>query len=103
LIILWHGIGFQIPPLPSRSPDGIFVLPGRRNSVKERNVYIYMKTEERDMAKKEVLTVCRICGSGFRGQSGSYRCPRCKEQDRKYKAQREKLRRSLPYYLKTDV
>jgi len=62
-----------------------------------------MKTEERDMTKKEVLTVCRICGNGFRGQSGSYRCPRCKEQDRKYKAQREKLRRSLPYYLKTDV
>ena len=37
------------------------------------------------------------------GQAGSYRCPRCKKEDQKYKAQRKKLRRSLPFYLKADI
>jgi ribosomal protein L40E len=53
--------------------------------------------------KKEVLNVCRYCGSGFQGPSGAYRCPRCKKKELQYKAQREKLRKSLPYYLKTDI
>ena len=55
------------------------------------------------MSKKEVLSVCRICGNDFRGQSGSYRCPRCKKEDQRYKAQREKLRKRLPFYLKADI
>lgn len=58
---------------------------------------------EEDMSKKEVLSVCRICGNDFRGQSGSYRCPRCKKEDQRYKAQREKLRKRLPFYLKADI
>jgi rubrerythrin len=53
--------------------------------------------------KKVILNVCRFCGSDFQGQSGAYRCPRCKKKEEQYRAQREKLRRSLPYYLKTDV
>ena len=55
------------------------------------------------MTKKTVQTVCRICGNAFRGQAGSYRCPRCKENDQRYKLHREKLKKSLPFYLKTDM
>jgi len=55
------------------------------------------------MAKKTVQTVCRICGNAFRGQAGSYRCTRCKQEDARYKAHREKLKKSLPFYLKTDM
>jgi len=55
------------------------------------------------MAKKTVQTVCRICGENFRGQTGSYRCPRCKKEDQRYKAHREKLKKSLPFYLKADI
>jgi len=55
------------------------------------------------MNKKLVTNICRICGRDFHGQPSSYRCPRCKKEDERYKAQREKLRRSLPYYLKTDI
>jgi len=53
--------------------------------------------------KKMVLNVCRICGKDFQGEPSSYRCARCKKEDERYKAQREKLRRSLPYYLKADI
>ncbi len=55
------------------------------------------------MMKKTVQAVCRICGNSFRGQAGSYRCPRCKKEDQRYKAQRKKLRRNLPFYLKADI
>jgi rubrerythrin len=55
------------------------------------------------MGKKTVQAVCRVCGNDFRAQAGSYRCPRCKEEDRRYKAHREKLKKSLPFYLKTDI
>ena len=54
-------------------------------------------------AKKAVQAVCRVCGNDFRGQAGSYRCPRCKEEDQRYKLHREKLKKSLPFYLKTDI
>jgi Zn finger protein HypA/HybF involved in hydrogenase expression len=53
--------------------------------------------------KKEVLNVCRYCANSFQGPSGSYRCPKCKKKELQYKAQREKVRKSLPYYLKTDI
>jgi rubrerythrin len=57
----------------------------------------------RQMTKKTALAVCRVCGNDFRAQVGTYRCPRCKEEDQKYKTHREKLKKSLPFYLKTDV
>jgi rubrerythrin len=57
----------------------------------------------RQNTKKAVQAVCRVCGNDFRGQAGSYRCPRCKEEDQRYKAHREKLKKSLPFYLKTDI
>jgi Zn finger protein HypA/HybF involved in hydrogenase expression len=53
--------------------------------------------------KKTVTNICRICGKDFHGEPSSYRCPNCKKEDERYKAQREKLRRSLPYYLKADI
>jgi rubrerythrin len=62
-----------------------------------------MREGKRQMTKKTVTTVCRICSNAFRGQAGSYRCPRCKEDDQRYKAHREKLKKSLPFYLKTDI
>lgn len=52
--------------------------------------------------KKIVNAVCRDCGHEFRGTVGSYRCPSCKKKEARYKAQREKMRRSLPFYLKPD-
>ncbi len=55
------------------------------------------------MSKKSIMNVCRTCGKDFHGEPGSLRCPRCKKEDERYKAQREKLRRGLPYYLKTDI
>ena len=55
------------------------------------------------MTKKTVKSVCRVCGNDFRGQAGTYRCARCKEDDQRYKAHREKLKKSLPFYLKTDM
>ncbi|HEX9658239.1 MAG TPA: hypothetical protein VGB89_15145 [Bacteroidota bacterium] len=55
------------------------------------------------MVKKRVSNVCRFCGNTFVGHSGAYRCPDCKKKELRYKAQREKQRRSLPYYLKTDM
>jgi rubrerythrin len=54
------------------------------------------------MRKKSIQSVCRVCGNGFRGQAGSYRCPRCKENDERYKLHREKLKKSLSSYLRTD-
>jgi rubrerythrin len=51
--------------------------------------------------KKIVVNVCRDCGNSFRGHSGSYRCPECRKKEEQYKAQREKMRRALPYYLRT--
>jgi rubrerythrin len=62
-----------------------------------------MSEGKRQTTKKTVQTVCRICGNAFRGQAGSYRCPRCKENDQRYKLHREKLKKSLPFYLKTDM
>jgi len=53
--------------------------------------------------KKIVSTVCRDCGHQFRGRAGSYRCPSCRRKEARYKAQREKMRRGLPFYLKTDI
>lgn len=53
--------------------------------------------------KKIAVNVCRDCGSQFRGQTGSYRCPDCRKKEIQYKQQREKMRRSLPFYLKTDI
>jgi rubrerythrin len=53
--------------------------------------------------KKQVVSVCRDCGQEFRGRSGSSRCPNCRKKEAQYRAQREKMRRSLPFYLKTDV
>jgi rubrerythrin len=53
--------------------------------------------------KKITSNVCRYCGNVFRGHSGSYRCPSCKKKEEQYKAQREKMRRALPFYLKTDI
>ena len=46
---------------------------------------------------------CRDCGQEFRGPSGSYRCPECRKKEARYKEMRLKMRRSLPYYLKTDI
>jgi rubrerythrin len=62
-----------------------------------------MREGKRQMTKKTVQTVCRICGNAFRAQAGSYRCTRCKENDQRYKLHREKLKKSLPFYLKTDM
>jgi rubrerythrin len=53
--------------------------------------------------KKVVMNICRYCGTEFRGHTGSYRCPECRKKEQQYKAQREKMRRSLPYYLKADI
>lgn len=53
--------------------------------------------------KKIAVNVCRDCGNQFRGQTGSYRCPECRKKEIRYKQQREKMRRSLPFYLKTDI
>lgn len=53
--------------------------------------------------KKEVSIVCRDCGTQFRGSSGSYRCPSCKKKAARYKQQREKMLRNLPFYLKPDA
>ncbi len=54
------------------------------------------------MMKKLVLTICRSCGREFRGRNSSARCPECRKKEAKYKEQREKMRRSLPFYLKPD-
>ncbi len=60
-------------------------------------------SDAEERAQKLVINVCRTCGNDFKGRSGAYRCPRCRKKEQQYKAQREKLRRSLPYYLKTDM
>lgn len=52
--------------------------------------------------KKISSNVCRDCGREFRGRTGSYRCPECRKKEARYKEAREKWRRSLPFYLKTD-
>jgi tRNA(Ile2) C34 agmatinyltransferase TiaS len=52
--------------------------------------------------KKVSSNVCRDCGREFRGRTGSYRCPECRKKEARYKEMREKMRRSLPFYLKTD-
>jgi len=57
----------------------------------------------RDIVKKVVSNVCRDCSNEFRGPSGSYRCPECRKKEAQYKEQRERMRRSLPFYLKTDI
>jgi rubrerythrin len=62
-----------------------------------------MREGKRQMTKKTIRAVCRICNNDFRGQAGSYRCPRCKQEDQRYKAHREKLKKRLPFYLKTDM
>jgi Zn finger protein HypA/HybF involved in hydrogenase expression len=62
-----------------------------------------MSEGKRQMTRKTIQAVCRICRNDFRGQAGSYRCPRCKQEDQRYKAQREKLKKRLPFYLKTDM
>ncbi|MCZ6776320.1 MAG: hypothetical protein O7D34_07685 [Ignavibacteria bacterium] len=56
----------------------------------------------RDRLKKHASNLCRDCGRAFRGQTGSYRCPNCKKKEARYKEQREKMRRRLPFYLKTE-
>lgn len=53
--------------------------------------------------KKLSVHICRDCGQEFRGRSGSYRCPNCRKKEMRYKEQREKMRRSLPFYLKADI
>ncbi len=53
--------------------------------------------------KKQTTNTCRDCGQSFRGHTGAYRCPNCRKKQQKYKEMREKMRRSLPYYLKTDI
>jgi Zn finger protein HypA/HybF involved in hydrogenase expression len=53
--------------------------------------------------KKQTTNTCRDCGQSFRGHTGAYRCPECRKKQQKYKEMREKMRRSLPYYLKTDI
>jgi Zn finger protein HypA/HybF involved in hydrogenase expression len=62
-----------------------------------------MSEGKRQMRKKTVQAVCRVSGNDFRGQAGIYRCPRCKQGDQGYKAHREKLKKRLPFYLKTDI
>lgn len=57
----------------------------------------------RQTTKKTVQAACRVCGNDFRGQAGSYRCLRCKENDQRYKLHREKLKKSLPFHLITDI
>ena len=61
-----------------------------------------MREGKRQITRKTIQAVCRICGNAFRGQAGTYRCPRCKEEDQRHKSHREKLKKSLPFYLKTD-
>ena len=53
--------------------------------------------------KKTVYNVCRQCGKDFQGTSSLRHCPNCRKKELQYKALREKMRRSLPYYLKTDI
>ena len=65
--------------------------------------FVKQVEEMKHMAKKKVQTVCRICGNSYYGQAGSYRCPRCREEDQRYKAHRERLKKNLPFYLKTDI
>lgn len=55
------------------------------------------------VTKKQTTNTCRDCGQTFRGHTGAYRCPECRKKQQKYKEMREKMRRSLPYYLKTDI
>jgi tRNA(Ile2) C34 agmatinyltransferase TiaS len=55
------------------------------------------------LMKKRSLTICRSCGREFRGRPGAYRCTSCKEKENQYRAQRERMKRSLPYYLKADI
>jgi rubrerythrin len=53
--------------------------------------------------KKIVYTICRQCGRDFPGNPSMRRCPTCRKKEALYRAQREKMKRSLPYYLKTDI
>ena len=53
--------------------------------------------------KKTVSNICRQCGKDFQGSSSLRYCPTCRKKEARYRAQREKMRRSLPYYLKTDI
>lgn len=53
--------------------------------------------------KKTVSNVCRMCGKDFQGSSSLRHCPNCRKKETRYRAQREKMRRNLPYYLKTDI
>ncbi len=53
------------------------------------------------LTKKKITTVCRDCDNEFRGRLGSNRCPRCRKEDEQHKAQREMLKKNLPFYLKT--
>jgi Zn finger protein HypA/HybF involved in hydrogenase expression len=55
----------------------------------------------RRVTKRKISAVCRVCYNEFRGRLGSNRCPRCRKEDERHKVQREKLKKNLPFYLKT--
>jgi len=55
------------------------------------------------VSKKTSYTICRQCGRDFPGNPSMRRCPVCRKKESQYRAQREKMKRSLPYYLKTDI
>jgi rubrerythrin len=55
------------------------------------------------MTKKTSYTICRQCGRDFPGNPSMRRCPSCRKKEAQYRAQREKMKRNLPYYLKTDI
>jgi len=53
--------------------------------------------------KKVPYTICRQCGRDFPGNPSMRRCPTCRKKEAQYRAQRERMKRNLPYYLKTDI
>ena len=56
------------------------------------------RLDERRATKKTITTVCRVCYNEFRGRLGSNSCPLCRKEDERRKAQREMLKKNLPFY-----
>jgi tRNA(Ile2) C34 agmatinyltransferase TiaS len=53
--------------------------------------------------KKVASNICRDCGNTFRGKIGAFRCKECAIKEARYRHQRERMRRALPFYLKANT
>ena len=48
------------------------------------------------------VRICRECGMLREVNWNSTKCPRCTKETRRIRLERERMKRALPFYLKTD-